>query len=137
MTKFLLRMALATLVVTGGVAFLGAPTDADAASDASAFAAENDVAMKKMMSEMHVPLSGMVDRDFLVMMIPHHQGAIDMCEAVLRHGSHAEVKTLCNEIIAKQAEEIGAMRRLLAAMEGSPAGTSPHAAQGSQSHHRH
>lgn len=137
MTKFWLRMALAVLAVTGGVAFLGAPTDADAASDASAFAAENDAAMKKMMAEMHVPPSGMVDRDFLVMMIPHHQGAIDMCEAVLRHGSHAEVRTLCNEIIAKQAEEIGAMQRLLAAMEGSPAGTSTHAKEGRHSHHGH
>lgn len=138
MTKFCLRLFLATLALTGGAALLGiSVTNANAASNASAFAAENEAAMKTMMAEMHVPPSGMVDRDFLVMMVPHHQGAIDMCEAVLRHGTNAEVKNLCGQIVAKQAEEIAAMQRLLATMPGSPAETSSATHDGSHSHHGH
>ena len=95
---------------------------ADAAPTASTFATENDVAMKRMMTDMHVPSTGVVDRDFLVMMIPHHQGAIDMCRSLLRHGQSNDLKTLCRDIIDKQGEEIALMRRLMAAM---PAGTAP------------
>jgi len=138
MMKFWLRLPLVTLALTGGAALLGvSATNADAASDASAFAAENDAAMKTMMARMHVPPTGVVDRDFLVMMIPHHQGAIDMCEAVLRYGSNADVKTLCGKIIAKQAEEIGAMHELLAGMPGSPAMSSSATPEGGHSHHGH
>ena len=42
------------------------------------FLAENDAAMNKMMADMAVKPTGDVDRDFVAMMVPHHQGAIDM-----------------------------------------------------------
>ena len=42
------------------------------------FLAENDAAMKKMMSDMAAKPTGDVDADFVAMMVPHHQGAIDM-----------------------------------------------------------
>ena len=41
----------------------------------------NEAAMTKMMAAMNVKPSGDVDRDFVAMMIPHHQGAIDMAQA--------------------------------------------------------
>jgi len=122
MGQFRLRTPLVVLAFVGGAMLAGMPVvNVRAASDASAFAAENEAAMKKMMADMHVPPSGMVDRDFVVMMIPHHQGAIDMCEALLRHGSNTELKALCGQIVAKQADEIGVMRRLLAEMPSAPA----------------
>jgi hypothetical protein len=76
----------------------------------ASFLAENDVAMKKMMNDMTVKPSGDVDRDFVAMMVPHHQGAIDMALAVLRHGRNVQIRRLAQEIIVTQQQEIAAMR---------------------------
>ena len=54
------------------------PVQQAATSDESAFLAENDAAMNKMMNAMEAKPTGDVDRDFVAMMAPHHQGAIDM-----------------------------------------------------------
>lgn len=44
------------------------------------------------------------------MMVPHHQGAIDMAVAVLRHGRNLQIRRLAQEIIVTQQQEISAMR---------------------------
>jgi uncharacterized protein (DUF305 family) len=82
------------------------------------FLAENDAAMKKMMSAMAVKPTGDVDADFVAMMVPHHQGAIDMAIAVLRYGRNAQIRRLAQEIIVTQQQEIAAMR--LAVGEAAP-----------------
>jgi hypothetical protein len=74
------------------------------------FLAENDAAMQKMMADMNIKPSGDVDRDFAAMMIPHHQGAIDMALAELRYGSNEQLRRLAQEIIVSQQQEIAAMR---------------------------
>jgi DUF305 family protein family protein len=71
---------------------------------------ENDLAMTKMMKDMAVSPTGDVDRDFVAMMVPHHQGAIDMAVALLRYGRNERLKRLAQEIIVTQQEEIAAMR---------------------------
>jgi uncharacterized protein (DUF305 family) len=79
----------------------------------TSFLAENDAAMRKMMSDMAVKPTGDVDADFVAMMIPHHQGAIDMALAVLRHGRNPQIRRLAQEIIVTQQQEIAAMRLAL------------------------
>jgi hypothetical protein len=79
--------------------------------DERAFLAENDKAMGKMMAGMSIKPTGDVDRDFVDMMVPHHQGAIDMAVAVLRYGRNPIVRRLAQEIIVDQQQEIAAMRR--------------------------
>lgn len=74
------------------------------------YLAENDRAMTKMMNDMAVKPTGDIDRDFVAMMVPHHQGAIDMAVAVLRYGRNERLKRLAQEIIVTQQEEIAAMR---------------------------
>jgi hypothetical protein len=74
------------------------------------FLAENEVAMNKMMADMDVTPTGNVDRDFVAMMVPHHQGAIDMAQAVLRYGHNEQLRRLAQEIIVTQQQEIAAMR---------------------------
>jgi uncharacterized protein (DUF305 family) len=59
---------------------------------------------------MAVKPSGDVDRDFVHMMVPHHQGAIDMAVAVLRYGHNEKIRRLAQEIIVDQQQEIAAMR---------------------------
>ncbi len=78
--------------------------------DEKSYLAANDVAMKRMMSEMAVRPTGDIDRDFVSMMSPHHQGAIDMAQAVLRHGHNEQIRRLAQEIIVTQQQEIAAMR---------------------------
>ena len=75
-----LRMA----VVPAGLAMLAAAHAAT--SQEAAFLAENQAAMDKMTAGMDIKPTGDVDHDFIAMMIPHHQGAIDMARAELLHG---------------------------------------------------
>ena len=86
---------------------------ATAGSSQVAFAAENDAAMSKMMSGMDVKPSGDIDRDFAAMMIPHHQGAIEMAQAELRHGDNEQLRRIAQEIIVDQQQEIAAMHLAL------------------------
>jgi len=74
------------------------------------FLRENDAAMNKMMSGMVITPTGDVDRDFVAIMVPHHQAAIEMAEAVLRNGHNEQIKRLAQEIIVTQQQEIAAMR---------------------------
>jgi hypothetical protein len=78
--------------------------------DETPYLAENDSAMKRMMSDMAVKPTGDVDRDFVAMMAPHHQGAIDMARAVLRFGRNEQIRRLAQEIVVTQQQEIAAMR---------------------------
>ena len=55
------------------------------------------------------------------MMIPHHQGAIDMAQAELRHGHNEQLRRIAQEIIVTQQQEIATMR--LAVGEGLPPST--------------
>jgi DUF305 family protein family protein len=70
--------------------------------------------MKKMMVGMAVQPTGDIDRDFVSMMVAHHQGAIDMALAVLRYGDNEQLKRLAQEIIVTQQQEIAAMRLAVA-----------------------
>lgn len=72
-------------------------------------------AMAVMHRDMHAaPHSGDPDRDFVTMMIPHHQGAVDMARALLLYGRDEQTRRLAQEIIADQQNEIELMRRWLA-----------------------
>src|SRR6266478_1696183 len=79
-------------------------------SDETPFLSENDAAMSKMMADMTVKPTGDIDRDFVAMMVPHHQGAIDMAQAVLRYGHNEQLRRLAQEIVVTQQQEIAAMR---------------------------
>jgi uncharacterized protein (DUF305 family) len=81
-----------------------------ASGDEARFLAENDVLMQKMMTDMTIDATGDVDRDFVGMMVPHHQGAIDMAQAELRYGHNEQLRRLAQEIIVTQQQEIAAMR---------------------------
>jgi uncharacterized protein (DUF305 family) len=83
------------------------------AAGAAGFQADNDAAMARMMSAMNVTPSGNVDQDFVAMMTPHHQGAIDMAQAELRYGRDERLRRIAQEIIVTQQDEIAAMKLAL------------------------
>lgn len=88
---------------------------AGAATPVEAFHAENAAAMDRMMAAMDVKPSGDIDRDFAAMMIPHHQGAIDMALAELRYGRNEQLRRIAQEIIVEQQQEIAAMQLAIGA----------------------
>jgi len=88
----------------------GSPAAAAATGEEARFLAANDVAMNAMMDAMTVSPTGDIDRDFVAMMVPHHQGAIDMAQLVLRFGANEQIRRLAQEIIVTQQQEIAAMR---------------------------
>jgi len=67
--------------------------------------------MERMDGQMaKAPMNGNVDHDFASMMIPHHQGAIDMAKAELVYGKDPVMRRLAQEILVDQQSEIDAMR---------------------------
>jgi uncharacterized protein (DUF305 family) len=85
----------------------------NATSEEAPFLADNVSAMSKMMVDMGITPSGDVDRDFVAMMAPHHQGAIEMAQAELRYGHNEQLRRMAQEIIVTQQQEIAAMRLAL------------------------
>jgi hypothetical protein len=83
----------------------GSPSAAEAP-----YLAENVDAMTKMMIDMGIRPSGDVDTDFVAMMVPHHQGAIEMAQAELHYGRNEPLRRMAQEIIVTQLQEITAMR---------------------------
>ncbi len=70
--------------------------------------------MAEMMAGMEVAMSGDPDRDFLAMMIPHHQGAIDMARVALRHAKDPWTRQMAEGVIVEQQREIAEMQQWLA-----------------------
>jgi hypothetical protein len=76
----------------------------------AAFLAEMGKAMGAMMAAMDSSPTGDVDKDFVDLMLPHHQGAIDMSVALLKYGKNERLKRIAQEIIVEQQQEISAMK---------------------------
>lgn len=82
---------------------------------AVAWAGNFDTQMMSAMAHMDAamakaPMTGNADRDFIAMMIPHHQGAIDMAKSELVYGHDPRLIRLAQEIIVTQESEIAVMR---------------------------
>jgi uncharacterized protein (DUF305 family) len=99
----MLKSTLVTLCL------LATPAIADPATDAY------KAAMDKMMGGMMIPYTGNADRDFILGMIPHHQGAVDNARIVLQYGTDPEVRKFAEGVIAAQEAEIKWMNDWLAA----------------------
>jgi uncharacterized protein (DUF305 family) len=87
----------------------------------SSFESAMNTGMARMMKDMHAPAyTGQPDSDFLAMMIPHHEGAVEMARLLLIHGRDPLVRQLAQDIIASQTVEIAAMRARMAVLRGGP-----------------
>jgi len=83
------------------------------------------------MDKMHMAMeavmrSGNADVDFVRLMLPHHQAAIDMAKTQLLYGTDAQMRRLAQEIITDQQAEIELMQRWLKQREpGAPKENQP------------
>ena len=93
-------------------------SDSQAASGGQAWSE-----LQHSMDSMHEALSslkstGNNDEDFVQMMLPHHQAAIDMAKAELMHGQDPQTRRLAQEIITDQELEIEIMQLWLSQHDG-------------------
>lgn len=97
-------------IMTGTAAMLsGLSTSSESPVDAAL--AETMTTMHSAMHAVH--MSGNADEDFARMMIPHHQGAIDMAKVELQFGNDPVLRRLAQEIIVSQQSEIDVMNLAL------------------------
>lgn len=76
-------------------------------------------AMDKMSKDMAAaPMTGDADKDFVAMMIPHHQGAIDMARFELANGKDPALRKLAQDVVAAQEKEIVEMKAWQAQQPG-------------------
>ena len=114
-------IAITSILVTSIVGIALAQShhhgDANSGGTTSAdltFASQMMQAMERMDSGMMAAKpTGDPDRDFAAMMIPHHQGAIDMAKVELIYGRDPVLRRLAQGIIVEQQQEIELMQRSL------------------------
>lgn len=71
--------------------------------------------MHTMMTQMDaMKPTGDPDNDFAMMMITHHQGAINMSQEELKNGTDADMKAMAQSIITAQQKEITQFQAFLA-----------------------
>ncbi len=93
---------------------VGAALPPFVASTAKPFSALMDDAMAVMDDGMRrAPMNGVPEHDFVTMMIPHHQGAIDMAKGLLLYTKDPELINLAQGIITEQQNEIRLMEAWL------------------------
>ena len=98
----------------GGADSASATPPTFVASSAKPFSALMDDTMNVMDAGMRqAPMNGNPDHDFVTMMMPHHQGAVDMAKAVLLSTQDPEIRNLALGIIAEQQIEIKVMQAWL------------------------
>ncbi|WP_206338719.1 DUF305 domain-containing protein [Sulfitobacter sp. BSw21498] len=71
------------------------------------------VPMDKLMATMPMTSTGKPDADFLLMMIPHHQSAVEMAKVELEIGNDEKTKEMAQSMIDAQEAEIEDMRAML------------------------
>jgi hypothetical protein len=134
--RLLIAFALPSHVLAHEAHPAAQPATATAVAEAP-FLKENDDAMTKMMDDMAIKPSGDIDRDFVAMMSPHHQGAIDMAISELRYGKNEQLRRIAQEIIVDQMQEIAAMKLAIGepATDTTPAPTQQQPASTPVEHH--
>ena len=121
MTKLATLLASSALMITAGMALAQEEATSMESMDHSGHSMDDAMggfmaAMDAMMQATPTESSGMVDADFLLMMIPHHQSAIDMARVELEQGEDEETRAMAQEIIDAQEAEIAEMRAMLERM---------------------
>ena len=115
MNRLILAAAIALIALPAVAQHAGHGAPAPAATTQQAASTRELVAANdRMHRDMAIAFTGNADRDFAAGMIPHHQGAIDMANTVLRYGTDPEMRALAQAIIQAQTAEIAQLRAYLA-----------------------
>ena len=103
----ILFLVLSCSTVTSSVVAADSPSKQGLSEAQNAPMHEMHGAMTTMQKSMaDAPMTGNADRDFVQMMIPHHQGAIDMSRVYLKTGKNPAMRAIAEKIIKDQEKEI-------------------------------
>ena len=80
-----------------------------------AFLSANAAVVREMTADMAIKPTGDIDRDFIAMTIPQHQGAVEMAKAELEYGHDEQIRRLAQEIVAERQHQIRVMQGAIAA----------------------
>ena len=83
----------------------GAPGNYKPTDPTDPFTSKMKASMDGMMKNMGQP-TGNIDQDFALLMIPHHQSAIDMAQAEIAHGRDTKLKEMAQQMITEQKKEV-------------------------------
>jgi uncharacterized protein (DUF305 family) len=114
-----LIFALAAVLTILGIRVLCPSVESETLANRSQITADADWSeLIASMDKMHMAMgaikrSGNSDVDFVRLMLPHHQAAIDMAKTELLYGKDPEMRRLAQEIITDQQLEIELMQRWL------------------------
>jgi uncharacterized protein (DUF305 family) len=107
------RWALGALIVGGAVAVTTAFGSPQASQSASARHPNGHHAMVPTRAQAEF------DQQFIDMMVPHHQAAVEMAEVAVMRAEHQEIRSLAVGISQSQAAEISQMKAWRQAWYGS------------------
>jgi uncharacterized protein (DUF305 family) len=94
-------------------------------SEGSHASHDMQMAMKAMCEKMDgMQMSHEANQDFVKMMIPHHQSAVDMAQAYLKEGTDPEIVAMAQKIIEAQKKEIEELTNWLKEHGGHNMGSS-------------
>jgi uncharacterized protein (DUF305 family) len=117
----LLLIVISTVAVTARQSDARHPSDSPSDNTNSETAwSEFNHGMQTMHSEMgSIKPSGNSDLDFVRLMLPHHQAAIDMAKTELEYGKDPQMRRLAQEIITDQQSETELIKLWLKQHESS------------------
>jgi uncharacterized protein (DUF305 family) len=122
------RLVLSSLFAASIIAIALAQTHRHSDANANKDEPETSSFQYRMVQAMDAMNDGMMsaaptgdpDRDFARMMIPHHQGAIDVAKAELIYGRDPVLRRLAEGVIVEQQQEIELMQRRLNELTQKP-----------------
>ena len=107
-----LSIGITTISILGTISVRAATDSSDGQSRNDVNWSELIASMKKMHMAMEaIKPSGDSDVDFVRLMLPHHQAAVDMAKTQLLYGKDPQTRRLAQEIITDQQLEIDLMQR--------------------------
>jgi uncharacterized protein (DUF305 family) len=99
------------ILAAAPIALQGGSTSNNAQATPSNCAADLRTAMSRMHETIFLsPKTSNADEDFVRLMIPHHQAALDMAKTQLLCGKDPQIRRLAQEIITDQQSEIELMQ---------------------------
>jgi uncharacterized protein (DUF305 family) len=133
-----LSITAAAFSILGAILLRAATHSSDGQSHMNGDWSELIASMDKMHMAMGaVVRSGNSDVDFVRLMLPHHEAAIDMAKTQLLYGKDPQMRRLAQEIITDQQLEIELMQRWLKQRESTqPKENQPPAANGGKENQR-
>lgn len=107
-------LAQATAPAMPGMTHGAMPGMSQGAPQGAPISANNVEMMQKMeamnKAMMSASMTGNPDQDLVAMMMPHHQGAIDMARIYLRDGKDPDIRRMAQKIIVDQEKEIAELK---------------------------